>query len=340
MGIDIQTLNRNDDDTIDAVLRLRTAAHAVDEPAFPPPGRRDFFGAVRHEVPWRRNEYRVALLDGEIVGFLDVNLPLSDNTENAELGIVVHPEYRRRGVGRALYEHAVRLLRDLGRKRIAGFTPETPIQGAPSGEVPGTAFAYAMGAKVALTEVRRRLDVSTVDLTAHDALLADAWQKADGYRLVQWRNRVPDEYTADVAYLDSRLVTDAPMGDLAWEPERIDTARLRKGEEAREIRGIRDHSTGLVHEASGRLVALTAIGLESDASWHAYQWITIVDPSHRGHRLGTIAKIENLRYALAQDPEIRVIDTWNAAVNDHMISINEAIGCRAAERWLNWQQEV
>jgi hypothetical protein len=35
-----------------------------------------------------------------------------------------------------------------------------------------------------------------------------------------------------------------------------------------------------------------------------------------------------------------VIDTWNAAVNDHMIAINEAIGYRPVDGWINWQQEI
>ncbi|MCW2641807.1 MAG: family N-acetyltransferase [Dactylosporangium sp.] len=63
-------------------------------------------------------------------------------------------------------------------------------------------------------------------------------------------------------------------------------------------------------------------------------------PPHRGHRLGTIVKIANLRHAMAGEPALRVINTWNAAVNDHMISINEALGFRPVDALVNWQQEV
>ena len=31
------------------------------------------------------------------------------------------------------------------------------------------------------------------------------------------------------------------------------------------------------------------------------------------------------------------MDTWNAAVNDHMISINEAMGFRPVDGWNNFQ---
>ncbi len=80
--------------------------------------------------------------------------------------------------------------------------------------------------------------------------------------------------------------------------------------------------------------------MEKSHTTHAWQNITLVDPDHRGHRLGLIIKIENLRYALAHEPELARVDTWNAAVNDHMISINEAIGYRPVDAWVNWQREL
>ena len=47
--------------------------------------------------------------------------------------------------------------------------------------------------------------------------------------------------------------------------------------------------------------------------------------------------MENLRYAMAHEPELRVIATWNAASNDYMIAINEALGFRVMDTWHNWQ---
>jgi len=37
---------------------------------------------------------------------------------------------------------------------------------------------------------------------------------------------------------------------------------------------------------------------------------------------------------------VRMIDTFNAEVNAHMIGINEAMGFRAVDRWANWQASV
>jgi hypothetical protein len=80
--------------------------------------------------------------------------------------------------------------------------------------------------------------------------------------------------------------------------------------------------------------------LEKTVPEHAWQGITLVAPEHRGHRLGTIVKIENLRYALAHESALASIDTWNAEVNQYMIAINEAMGYRAIEVSVDWQQEL
>jgi hypothetical protein len=37
---------------------------------------------------------------------------------------------------------------------------------------------------------------------------------------------------------------------------------------------------------------------------------------------------------------VRYIDTWNAAVNVHMISINERMGFRPVDAWIDWQTDI
>jgi hypothetical protein len=128
-------------------------------------------------------------------------------------------------------------------------------------------------------------------------MLADAWTHADGYRLIRWHGVPADRYIDDVAYLDSRFLTDAPTGDLEWEPEKIDADRIRKHEQRWIEMDVGRFHTGMVHSDSDRLVAWTTLSGAADTPTHLWQHITLVDPLHRGHRLGTIVKVANLAYA-------------------------------------------
>jgi GNAT superfamily N-acetyltransferase len=336
MDIAVKPFEPADHAAAEQAYEIVEAAIAVDLPDFPPVGRRRFLAELAHPWPGNAHELALAYLDGVPAGYLTIHLPQLDNLENAEVDLAVHPARRRRGVGRALHEHAVTVIRGLGRKRLNGMAVET-LPGGVARDPAGGAFAEAMGAKNALSDVRRRLDVTAVDDKALDELLAAAYQRAAGYSVVQWRGPTPEEYIDDIAYLDGRLLADAPMGELDWEPEKIDAVRVRAVDAVTAARGRRRYHTGVRHDESGRLVAWTTLDFPGTVDWHAFQQITIVDPSHRGHRLGTIVKIENLRHTCGHEPGLRSIDTWNAGVNDHMISINEAMGFRAVDGWGNWQ---
>jgi GNAT superfamily N-acetyltransferase len=339
MDIAVTPLDVADETAVERALEIEAAAVAADLPDFPPVCRRHFIGSIHHPWPGTRSHRVLAYLDGTPAGYARIDLPQLDNTENASVEPSVHPDHRRRGVGRALHEYVLQYLRDEGRKRLVGMSVSA-LPGGPARPSAGAAFGKAMGATSALFDVRRRLDVMALDEPALDRMLSEARSRAEGYSLVQWDGPAPEEYVDDVAYLDGRLLEDAPMGDLAWEPEKVDAARVRGVEAAREARGRRAYHTAMRHDESGHLVAWTALDFSASNRWHAFQQITIVEPRHRGHRLGAIVKIENLRYARAHEPELRAVDTWNAAGNDHMISINEAMGFRPVDGWDNWQLTV
>jgi GNAT superfamily N-acetyltransferase len=328
-----------EDPAYEQAFQIVVAALAADVPDVPTPCWESFLGTITHPWPGRPARHFLARVDGAPAGYLLLALPDLDNTENAHVEVSVQPEYRRRKVGRALLDRAIAVAREAGRKRLIGDCV-TALPGGVARTDAGNEFARSLRAKPALTDVRRRLDLTTVDERALAEQLAEAWLRAEGYSLVWWRDVVPGEYIDDIAYLDGRLVKDAPMGDLAWEPEIVDRRRIRAAEAASRARKRRRYNTGVRHNATGRVVAFTTLGMEHCPAEHAWQQITIVDPRHRGHRLGTVVKIENLRYARVHEPALRTVDTWNAAENAHMIAINEQIGFRAMDSWVNWQLDL
>ena len=285
MAITIIPVNSTDAVAIDEAFEV-VAASVADLPDFAPPCRRRFLGSFAHPMPGYDFEMYLARLDGRPAGCLRLGLPTLDNTENVSVDLDVHPDLRRRGVGRALHEHLLTRTREIGRKRISSMG-----LGAVTGsteESPATPFATGLGASSALLDVRRRIDLTTLDEPELDRLLTAAYARADGYQLVRWSGRTPDEYVDHIAYLEGRLISDAPMGDLAWEPEQMDATRIRGMEAAHEARGRRSYHSAMRDDATGRIVAWTMIDLSGDIPWHAFQQITIVDPDHRGHRLGPV----------------------------------------------------
>jgi GNAT superfamily N-acetyltransferase len=269
-------------------------------------------------------------VDGVPVGYVDMELPYLDNLANVQIQLSVLPAYRRRGVGRALIDMVVERARAAGRKNVIGHVM--------SRHPDGSLFAAAMAAKPGLGEVRSRLDLCTLDQARIDGLYADAWRHAAGYRLTQWTGVPPAEIIDDVAYLDSRLNVDAPVGDLPWEPERVDAEKIREGELRAARRGRISYHVGALHGA--RLVAWTKIAGDLVGEEHAWQNITLVAPEHRGRRLGTLVKIANLAHVRALRPGLQRIDTCNAASNEHMLRINRAMGFRPIDSLTYWQMTL
>jgi GNAT superfamily N-acetyltransferase/RimJ/RimL family protein N-acetyltransferase len=339
VGIDIAPVDKDDDHEVKAFHHVAAVTRAADVPDFPELTVREAVGWLRHPWPTSDQFHFLARLDGAPAGFLVLSLPRTDNTHVVQVDLGVLPDRRRRGVGRAMFDFAVDFARARGRNLLMG-DYVTPLPGGPPRDACHAAFAAAMGVSPALPEVRRRLDLDTVDKDAWHELAAEAQARASGYTLLSWVGPAPDDAVADVARLEGRMVTDAPMGELRYEPEKYDTDRIRGNERVLELRGRRHYHAAIRHNATGQLAAWTMIALDADITTQAWQQTTIVDPDHRGHRLGTLVKLENLHHTLAHEPELRHVDTWNAAENKHMIAINEAMGFRAVDGWVDWQHDV
>jgi GNAT superfamily N-acetyltransferase len=331
MALTVADLDPADTTAVDDAFEVVTASYAeLDIPNC----RHRFDRSILQPWPEHRSHHLLAHRDGAPAGYLELSLPQRRNLGTALVEVHVHPDHRRRGVGRVLLDRAVRAARAQGRQRLVAQSA------VPLGAVSGPTFAAAVGATAALTNTRSRLDLAAVEPAVLDRLAGSARVHADGYTLVHWRDAAPDEYLADVAYLDSRLLADAPTGDLALEPDSADPARIRQVEAALRAGRRATYHTGVRHDATGRLVGWTMIDFGATTGWHAFQQITLVDPEHRGHRLGMLIKVANLRHARADRPDWRVLDTFNAASNRHMLAINTALGFRPVEHWIDWQLEL
>jgi GNAT superfamily N-acetyltransferase len=265
--------------------------------------------------------------EGVPVGTVTLTLPTLDNLLSAHLDLSVHPDHRRRGHARELLRFGIAEVQARGRNRVFMEVP-TLTDGPPA-----LALMTEVGAKPVLDDFRRLLDLST-----HPA--GEPAPVPAGYRVVQWVDHAPDEVVDGAAYLTGRMTLDAPMGEMDYEQEKWDAARYRDKEQAAQASDRMRIATAVVHDQSGAVAGITDIGVNRSDGRVAYQWDTIVDPDHRGHRLGMVLKTWNHRLLTEQVPDVRFVNTWNAASNTFMIAVNDAMGFEPVELWTEWQLDL
>ncbi|OYO01065.1 hypothetical protein B0O41_3016 [Propionibacteriaceae bacterium ES.041] len=279
--------------------------------------------------------------EGErVVGSLQLDLPLRDNEHLADLEPCVDPSADPAAVLDALWERVRTELLAAGRTAVSLWVSD-PIM-APGAEVETVVPSTGSGA-VRLDETARwllrtgfvldqversgllRIPDGLGDL---DALQAQAEQASGDYELVQWSGPTPPELRAGLAVLRGRMSTDVPTGDLPRDAESWDADRVRELDDLHRRERLDDLWAVAVHRGSGEPVAHTFLSVPQEKPGLAWQEDTLVRPDHRGHRLGLLVKVANLRRLRAEHPGVHRVRTWNADENAHMLAINDALGFR------------
>jgi GNAT superfamily N-acetyltransferase len=304
------------------------------------------------EPGWQRVELREMLLDekgaerrlavvarsgdGRVVGTGWAELTRHDNLHLGMVFPAVPPPFRRRGIGSAVLAELERQMALEGRSMVASFQDE-PVR--ESGQSAGRAFALAHGYELVQVNDRRDLAVPVPE-DRLAALEAQAAAASEGYEVRHFGGRWPDEFVEDRLEMGRRMSTDAPAGEFDRGEEQWDEERLRRLEELLIRMDRRKLSSVAVHRESGRIVAFTELAIPQGAPEKAYQFDTLVLGEHRGHRLGLLVKLANLRSLAAASPQTRQVVTFNAADNKWMIAVNEALGCVMVGNGLTWQKRI
>lgn len=307
---------------------------------------------------WRDDVYKRLQLffvrdGGRMVARSWVRYELQDNLGSALVHVDVLDEFAGRGIGRALLDHAEALAAADGRTVLMTFTehpadfdadgPDVLRPATGTGALPASARAvrFAQEAGYQLEQVERFSSLAVPPAPGLlDALEREAQARAEPYELVTWTDHCPEEYVEQLAVLMSRMSTDAPTGGLSYDEETWDAARVRHVEDTWTQAGNISLVTAARHRDSNELAAYTVLELAPGKPWLADQDDTLVAASHRGHRLGMLVKIRNLRRLLAEYPAVERVNTFNAAENDHMLAINVALGFRPAGYDGEWQRTV
>lgn len=267
---------------------------------------------------------------GEVVAVGSIETTERDNRHFAWLDLSVHPDHQRHGHGSTMLAHLEAEAVRRGRT-LAGFGADE--HDALAG------FAKRHGYRQAYVEVNRRQYLADVDWPALEAAAEEAEPGAADYVLERRGFPTPESELDEVAELTA-AINDAPTEDLDIEDEVYDAARIRDYETAQLGRGHRMYRVVARHRDSGALAGHTVVGVEAARPELGGQHDTAVSPSHRGHRLGLLLKVEMLRWLREAEPQLDHIDTGNAGSNDHMIGINELLGYRVMAPLVAYQREL
>jgi GNAT superfamily N-acetyltransferase len=320
-----------DEQAMRDAFEVRRATQRHDRPHDPPPSWLSFQARPLWPFPGSQESSRVAYEGPTAVAWLGVYRQTHDNLDVAQIDMEVHPDHRGRGIAQAL----LRLL-------TAELCPESRTRllfDCPKGG-PGERFLRAAGARCVVADTQRRLDVALVDHEGHDELLRDAQSHAVDYDLVTWVGPTPEELRADVAALHARMSTDQPLDDLAWEPEVYDEAKVVARDEMMAAHGMRVYACAVRDRDSETAVGITTLVVFADVPEFGDQWETIVLPEHRGHRLGMLLKVSNLRHALNHERNMQEVHTWNADSNAVMLAVNVAMGFVPVREGGEWELAI
>lgn len=262
-----------------------------------------------------------------------VELPRHDNRHLANVTVEVLPARRRRGVGGALLAACERVAAEDGR-RVLCLWEERRL---PAVRAPG--FAGAHGYDMVLEQLRRELPVP-LDPGLAARLEVAAWGHAAGYEVATFSAPWPGEWLEERARFGRHMSTDAPTGGWALQEEAWDPDRVRRQERLVDRMGREVLVAVARHRATDRLVAFTELTVPRTAPAVAYQWDTLVLPEHRGHRLGLLVKLANLRRLAAVSPATSLVVTWNSRANTPMIDVNDTLGCQVTAVGRIWQKAV
>jgi len=243
----------------------------------------------------------------------------------AHVGVL--PPFRRRGIGQALAEAVEGIAREAGRSKLVAYAPSPDAPGpriaSPTGfgsvpaENPEVHFLVGRGYRLEQVERFSRLPLPFTGAVP---------TPPDGYRLQHWAGFTPDEWLEDMAHLYTRMSIDAPSAGLD-EPEDVYTVdRVRVLEEEQAKSPLLPVTVAVEHVASGRLAGFSTLLVPREPSRAVQQDDTLVLSEHRGHRLGMLLKLANLRHLELVHEGHPSVTTFNAEENRFMLDINEAVG--------------
>jgi GNAT superfamily N-acetyltransferase len=308
----IRILDGDAPSTVDLLLPGFRAAMAHDLPGDPPAPP----ALLARLLQRRRGTDRLVLAvfrEERPVGYSKLGMDLNADLDRAHGSLWIFPGDRRSGAGRELLAAVRSEVRTAGRSEVLLDAPRTAA---------ADGFADALGGERAASNVRSRLALRAP---------APVPEAPAGIRLVRWNERCPDELAEAYAALQSG--TDAVVNGQARSAG-LTVADVRTAErEALHAEHRQYAVAGL--SAAGRMLGFSTLYVRNSPMADAGQ--TVVAPGSRRRGLGTLLKRELVAWAAGENPQVAVVQAWNAEDNDAIRALNRRIGFVTDQVWSTYR---
>ncbi|MFT4028635.1 MAG: GNAT family N-acetyltransferase [Protaetiibacter sp.] len=284
--------------------------------------------------PHRPARLFVARSSGTILGTGWVEVQI-DDPDASWVVVTTDPDAEGRGVGRGLMDAVEAAARAASRSRVIAYVPEHRTDGErrvpPTGfgSVPATSrstrFMDARGYRLEQVNRLSRLELPVAGI--EERLAAAIEGSGSDFALHHWTGPTPERWREGIATLYTRMSTDPPDGGVGTPEDVWDAGRVASEDARRQRDDPRIMvTTAVEHLPTGELAGYTVYSLPRQSHRPAQQYNTLVLPEHRGHGLGMLLKLANLRYLDEEFPGHPSALTFNAEENRPMLEVNEALG--------------
>lgn len=264
-----------------------------------------------------------AEMDGRPVGFATYGQSLWINHPGKLfVGVEVLPEFRKRGVGTALWERLCQEVQQFDPLRLLAHTREDHAD--------GIRFAEKLGFKECMRDWESRLDPASLDL--------NEWSR--------YSRQVAEQgiEIKTVAELESDPNRDRKLYDLEWfidrdvpspePPSKVPFEEFQKVWERNNLLP----DAWFVAVDNGEYVGMTNLWTSQANAKLLYVGLTGVTRSHRKRGIAMALKVLSVEYALQNGfSEIR---TWNEINNQAMLGINNRLGFVRQPAHIEFRKEM
>ncbi|PIE52992.1 hypothetical protein CSA37_03525 [Candidatus Fermentibacteria bacterium] len=245
--------------------------------------------------------------------------------------IFVHPDHRRKGIGKELLKHSVAEISKTGVSEVLFYTSSS----APAGSL----FAEKLELKKEYDYSSNRLTISEAD----DALLNEWLDYPLGAEqeifMAVWHNLTPEDRYGDLVCFYQK-VHDAEKGQPGFVEYTYTEEKFRQREKAMNKTGSQCLTIICSAADTGEILGMTDISWSPSRPEVVFQGYTAVLPSVRRKGIGKRLKAEMLLHVKKNIPEAVFIRSGNTNYREPILRINEQLGFRCTNTVTVWKKGI